>query len=49
MTLTERSVTKQRYEAVTQALRHQVPVTEVAERLGSANRCKPNPEPAVNK
>ncbi len=34
MALGERSVTEQRYEAVIQALRHQVPVTEVAARFG---------------
>jgi transposase-like protein len=33
MTLTQRSVTEQQYEAVIQALRHQVPVTEVAARF----------------
>lgn len=34
MALGERSVTEQRYEAVIQALRHEVPVTEVAARFG---------------
>ncbi|MGH3923188.1 MAG: helix-turn-helix domain-containing protein, partial [Pseudonocardiaceae bacterium] len=34
MALLERSVTEQRYEAVIQVVRHQVPVTEVAARLG---------------
>jgi transposase-like protein len=34
MTLTERSVVEQRYEAVMQVVRHQVPVTEVADRFG---------------
>jgi transposase-like protein len=37
----ERSVTEQRYEAVIQVVRHQVPVTEVATRFGVSRQSVP--------